>query len=119
MEGKWPSSVSKGRLLWRKLRNVVIGVAKFRKAIRRRSISVYSNSGSEYDQISHASFDSFLEDDKADIKHESIMRTESRHEGNHADKTSKGTEEIESTGELLQMFPKAQSITIVTLYDAR
>ncbi|XP_053405869.1 C-myc promoter-binding protein-like isoform X2 [Mercenaria mercenaria] len=92
LEGKWPSSVSKGRLLWRKVRNVIIGVAKFRKAIRRRSLSVYSNSGSEYDQISHTSFDSFLEDEKAEMKHESIMKQDS-----HAGKAERGTEEIEST----------------------
>ncbi|XP_060579637.1 C-myc promoter-binding protein-like [Ruditapes philippinarum] len=92
LEGKWPSSVSKGRLLWRKVRNVIIGVAKFRKAIRRRSLSAYSNSGSEYDQISRTSFDSFLEDEKTDVKHESIMKHDS-----HTGRVEKVMEEIEST----------------------
>lgn len=98
LEGKWPSSISKGRLLWRKLRNVIIGVAKFRKAIRRRSLSVYSNSGSEYDQISHASFDSFLEDEKSDTKHESIMKSDGDHQACRVGKMVKGTDEVESTG---------------------
>lgn len=98
LEGKWPSSVSKGRLLWRKLRNVIIGVAKFRKAIRRRSLSVYSNSGSEYDRISHASFDSFLEDDKAEGKHESIMRSDSHTEPGTSGRTGRASEESESMG---------------------
>ena len=93
LEGKWPSSISKGRLLWRKVRNVIIGVAKFRKAIRRRSLSVYSNSGSEYDQISRTSFDSFLEDEKTETKHESIMKHDS-----HIGVQEKASEEIESTG---------------------
>jgi len=75
LEGKWPTYINQGKLLWRKLRNVVIGVAKFKRAVRRRSLSVYSNSGSEYDQISHNSFDSFLEDEKTGINHESIMKS--------------------------------------------
>lgn len=62
LEAKWPSPMSKGKLRWTKIRNVIIGVAQFRKAIRRRSLSLYSNSGSEYDQISHASVDSYLDD---------------------------------------------------------
>ncbi|KAL4227448.1 DENN domain-containing protein 4B [Mactra antiquata] len=98
LEGKWPSSISKGRLLWRKLRNVIIGVAKFRKAIRRRSLSVYSNSGSEYDRISHASFDSFLEDDKTDNKHENIMRADGHHEPGPSGKIGRVLEESESMG---------------------
>lgn len=98
LEGQWPSSISKGRLLWRNLRNVIIGVAKFRKAIRRRSLSVYSNSGSEYDQISHASFDSFLEDEKGDAKHESIMKSDGHYEAGRVGTMTKGMDEVESTG---------------------
>lgn len=101
LEGKWPTSISQGRLLWRKLRNVVIGVAKFKRAIRRRSLSIYSNSGSEYDQISHASFDSFLEDEKTDAKHESIMKVDSHIDTGPYDSVSEAKhgkipEEIES-----------------------
>ncbi|XP_059175124.1 C-myc promoter-binding protein-like isoform X1 [Physella acuta] len=66
LEAKWPSPQSKGRLRWLKIRNVIIGVAQFRRAIRRRSISIYSNSGSEFDQISHTSVDSYLGESKGD-----------------------------------------------------
>ncbi|XP_033751078.1 C-myc promoter-binding protein-like [Pecten maximus] len=61
-EGTWPSSRSRGAVLWKKVRNVIFGVAQFRRAIRRRSMSLCSNSGSDYDQISRTSIDSFLED---------------------------------------------------------
>ncbi|KAL3866790.1 hypothetical protein ACJMK2_044059 [Sinanodonta woodiana] len=74
LEGRWPSTVSKGALLWRKVRNVIIAIAKFRRTIRRRSVSLYSNSGSEYDQISHTSVDSFLEDSTGESKHEPIVQ---------------------------------------------
>lgn len=66
LEAKWPSPQSKGRLRWLKIRNVIIGVAQFRRAIRRRSISIYSNSGSEFDQMSHTSVDSYLGESKGD-----------------------------------------------------
>ena len=61
--------MSKGKQRWTKIRNVIIGVAQFRRAVRRRSISLYSNSGSEFDQISHASVDSYLDDhaDKSSV----------------------------------------------------
>ena len=78
-------------------------MAKFRKAVRRRSLSVYSNSGSEYDQISQASVDSFLEDAKSDLKHESIMKHDSVSSGKpNGVSTGRGTveipEELASTG---------------------
>ncbi|KAK0048974.1 DENN domain-containing protein 4B [Biomphalaria pfeifferi] len=60
LEAKWPSPQSKGRLRWLRIRNVIIGVAQFRRTIRRRSLSLYSNSGSEFDQISHTSAESYL-----------------------------------------------------------
>ncbi|KAH9487854.1 C-myc promoter-binding protein [Bulinus truncatus] len=62
LEAKWPSPQSKGRLRWLRIRNVIIGVAQFRRAIRRRSLSLYSNSGSEFDQISHTSAESYMGD---------------------------------------------------------
>ena len=70
LEAKWASPMSKGKQRWTKIRNVIIGVAQFRRAIRRRSISLYSNSGSEFDQISHASVDSYLDDhgDKSSVE---------------------------------------------------
>ncbi|RUS86371.1 hypothetical protein EGW08_005889 [Elysia chlorotica] len=60
LEAKWPSRQSKAHLRWMKIRNVVIAVAQFRKTVRRRSLSLYSNSGSELDKISHASVDSCM-----------------------------------------------------------
>ena len=98
LEGKWPSSISKGRKLWRKLRNVVIGVAKFRKAVRRRSLSVNSNSGSEFDQTS---IDSFLEDQFTDGKHETIIRGETADvaHGSMVINRGKIPEESESAGQ--------------------
>ncbi|GFR95009.1 C-Myc promoter-binding protein-like [Elysia marginata] len=60
LEAKWPSRQSKAHLRWMKIRNVVIAVAQFRRAVRRRSLSLYSNSGSELDKISHASVDSCM-----------------------------------------------------------
>ena len=60
LEAKWPSRQSQAHLRWTKIRNVVIAVAQFRKTIRRRSLSIYSNSGSELDKISHASVDSCM-----------------------------------------------------------
>nr|XP_022330471.1 C-myc promoter-binding protein-like isoform X2 [Crassostrea virginica] len=61
-EGTWPSTRSNASILWRKLRNVIIGAAQFRRRLRRRSMSINSNSGSDYDRISRTSIDSFLED---------------------------------------------------------
>ncbi|XP_070177502.1 DENN domain-containing protein 4C-like isoform X1 [Littorina saxatilis] len=62
LEAKWASPMSKGKRRWTKIRNLILGVAQFRRNIRRRSISLHSYSGSEYDQISHASVDSYLDD---------------------------------------------------------
>lgn len=76
LEAKWPSPKSKGKLCWTKIRNVIFGVAQFRRAIRRRSLSLYSNSGSEFDQISHASMDSYLDDhgDKSSLEASSASK---------------------------------------------
>ncbi|XP_071110635.1 C-myc promoter-binding protein-like [Haliotis cracherodii] len=63
LEAKWPTHINKGRLLWTKIRNVIIGVAQFRRAIRRRSLSICSNSGSEFDQISRTSVDSYFQEE--------------------------------------------------------
>lgn len=76
LESKWPSVNSRGTLLWNKLRNVILGVARFRKLSRRRSLSLCSNSGSDFDQISRASIDSYLEDgagEKVDGQKASLM----------------------------------------------
>ena len=60
LEAKWPSRQSAAKLRWLKIRNVIIGVAQFRRVLRRRSLSICSNSGSEFDRLSHASGDLFL-----------------------------------------------------------
>ncbi|BFY98657.1 hypothetical protein BsWGS_01697 [Bradybaena similaris] len=72
LEAKWPSPKSKGHLRWIKIRNVIIGIAHFRRSIRRRSMSIYSNSGSEFDQISHASVDSYLTETQVATKVEAV-----------------------------------------------
>lgn len=97
-EGTWPTTKSRGAVLWKKVRNVIIGVAQFRRGIRRRSISLYSNSGSEYDQISHASIDSFIEDiPQGIVKSESM--TKEHQNGDTVNHTTPGTtEESSSTG---------------------
>lgn len=62
LESKWPTSETNALQLWRKLRNLIMAVAQFRRSIRRRSMSLCSNSESDFDGISHASVDSFMEE---------------------------------------------------------
>ena len=62
LESKWPSGESNADILWRKLRNVVMAVAQFRQALRRRRLSMYSTSESDFDRISRESSESFPED---------------------------------------------------------
>ncbi|KAH3837816.1 hypothetical protein DPMN_111217 [Dreissena polymorpha] len=96
LEGIWPTAINQGRVLWRKLRNVVLGVAKFKRTVRRRSVSTFSSS--ESDQISRTSYDSFLEDDRVDARHEPIMKSEGHVEVPMFDvprKTSNIPEEVE------------------------
>ena len=74
-ESTWTSSKSQAAKLWKKVRNVIFGVAQFRRAIRRRSLSLCSNSGSEYDKTS---IDSFLDDhipEKSTIMKSEIVNT--------------------------------------------
>lgn len=68
LESKWPSATSKGLLLWNKLRNVITAVAQLRRrAAHQRSASYCSNSESDFDQVSHTSIDSCMEDVTASI----------------------------------------------------
>ncbi|CAG5134892.1 unnamed protein product [Candidula unifasciata] len=76
LEAKWPSPQSKGHLTWLKIRNVILGIAQFRHLLRRRSVSVYSNSGSEFDQISRTSADSYLAEGQPNSKVE-VNRSDS------------------------------------------
>ena len=62
LESKWPSSDTNAYLLWTKLRNVIMAVAQFRKALRRRRLSMYSTSESDFDRISRTSTDSFVDE---------------------------------------------------------
>ena len=68
LESKWPSATSKGLLLWNKLRNVITAVAQLRRRVaHQRSTSYCSNSESDFDQVSHTSIDSCMEDVTASI----------------------------------------------------
>lgn len=100
-EGTWPTTRSKGAVLWKKIRNVIIGVAQFRRGIRRRSASINSYSESEYDGTS---LDSFLEehpqDEKISIlyKKESISETAKIHIEHDMIKSQSNKEESSSQG---------------------
>ena len=99
-EGTWPTTRSKGAVLWKKIRNVIIGVAQFRRGIRRRSASINSYSESEYDGTS---LDSFLEEHPQDekisiLKKESIPETAKIHIENDMIKSQSNKEESSSQG---------------------
>lgn len=70
LESKWPTSDTNAYLQWKKLQNVVAAVAQFKQGMKsRRRLSTYSNSESDYDRLSRASTDSFLDEhDKAEKK---------------------------------------------------
>ncbi|KAK1891668.1 C-myc promoter-binding protein, partial [Dissostichus eleginoides] len=60
LESTWPSSTRGGYFLWMKLRNVVLGVAQFKQALRRQAARTQSplSDGSDLDAVSHGSLDS-------------------------------------------------------------
>ncbi|KAM8763272.1 C-myc promoter-binding protein-like isoform 5-T6 [Acanthopagrus schlegelii] len=60
LESTWPSSTRGGYFLWMKLRNVVLGVAQFKRALRRQAPLTQSplSDGSDLDAVSHGSLDS-------------------------------------------------------------
>ncbi|XP_061077823.1 LOW QUALITY PROTEIN: C-myc promoter-binding protein [Conger conger] len=61
LESTWPSSTRGGYFLWMKLRNVVLGVARFRRPLRRQQACVALtplSDGSDLDAVSHGSLDS-------------------------------------------------------------
>ena len=72
LESKWPSSESKGYLTWNKLRCVLLAMAQFRMNlhIKKRRLSVYSTSESDFDRISRTSTDSFVDEIQVDPRHE-------------------------------------------------
>uniref|UniRef100_A0A669B7K9 DENN domain containing 4A n=1 Tax=Oreochromis niloticus TaxID=8128 RepID=A0A669B7K9_ORENI len=60
LESTWPSSTRGGYFLWMKLRNVILGVAQFKRALRRHAGLTQSplSDGSDLDAVSHGSLDS-------------------------------------------------------------
>ncbi|XP_026175714.1 C-myc promoter-binding protein-like isoform X3 [Mastacembelus armatus] len=60
LESTWPSSTRGGYFLWMKLRNVILGVAQFKRALRRHVPLTQSplSDGSDVDAVSHGSLDS-------------------------------------------------------------
>nr|XP_043885939.1 C-myc promoter-binding protein-like isoform X2 [Solea senegalensis] len=63
LESTWPSSTRGGYFLWMKLRNVILGVAQFKRALRRQALHTHSplSDGSDLDAVSHGSMDSSAE----------------------------------------------------------
>ncbi|KAG9341222.1 hypothetical protein JZ751_019663 [Albula glossodonta] len=61
LESTWPSSTRGGYFLWMKLRNVVLGVAQFRRTLKKQQASMVLtplSDGSDLDAVSHGSLDS-------------------------------------------------------------
>ncbi|KAJ8417618.1 hypothetical protein AAFF_G00224610 [Aldrovandia affinis] len=60
LESTWPSTTRGGYFLWMKLRNVVLGVAQFRRALKRQQSNPAQtplSDGSDQDGVSHGSTD--------------------------------------------------------------
>uniref|UniRef100_A0AAQ6A2H7 UDENN domain-containing protein n=1 Tax=Amphiprion ocellaris TaxID=80972 RepID=A0AAQ6A2H7_AMPOC len=68
LESTWPSSTRGGYFLWMKLRNVILGVAQFKRALRRHAPLTQSplSDGSDLDAVSHGSLDSSADTNLAD-----------------------------------------------------
>ncbi|XP_029430957.1 C-myc promoter-binding protein isoform X2 [Rhinatrema bivittatum] len=61
LESIWPSSNRGGYFLWTKIRNVVLGAAQFKKALKRppaNALHTAHSDGSDLDTVSHGSLDS-------------------------------------------------------------
>ncbi|XP_028922306.1 C-myc promoter-binding protein isoform X1 [Ornithorhynchus anatinus] len=61
LESTWPSSSRSGYVLWTKIRNVVLGITQFKKALRKQSRlsnATLSADDSDVDVVSHGSMDS-------------------------------------------------------------
>ncbi|XP_057692439.1 C-myc promoter-binding protein-like isoform X1 [Corythoichthys intestinalis] len=60
LESTWPTSTRGGYFLWMKLRNVVLGVAQFKRSLRKHAPLTQSpfSDGSDMDAVSHGSLDS-------------------------------------------------------------
>ncbi|XP_036399411.1 C-myc promoter-binding protein-like [Megalops cyprinoides] len=60
LESTWPSTTRGGYFLWMKLRNVVLGVAQFRRALKRQQANPAQtplSDGSDLDAVSHGSLE--------------------------------------------------------------
>ncbi|KAL0601381.1 C-myc promoter-binding protein, partial [Plecturocebus cupreus] len=61
LESTWPSRSRSGYFLWTKVRNVVLGVTQFKRALKKHahlSQTTLSADGSDLDAVSHGSMDS-------------------------------------------------------------
>ncbi|XP_031424878.1 C-myc promoter-binding protein-like isoform X3 [Clupea harengus] len=70
LESTWPSSTRGGYFLWLKLRNVVLGVAQFRQALKKNQqqfIQTPLSDGSDLDALSQGSMDSSNETNPTDL----------------------------------------------------
>ncbi|KAL2088331.1 hypothetical protein ACEWY4_015230 [Coilia grayii] len=70
LESTWPSSTRGGYFLWLKLRNVVLGVAQFRQALKKhqqQSVHTPLSDGSDLDAVSQGSMDSSNETNPVDL----------------------------------------------------
>uniref|UniRef100_A0A673WHR4 DENN domain containing 4A n=1 Tax=Salmo trutta TaxID=8032 RepID=A0A673WHR4_SALTR len=69
LESTWPSSTRGGYFMWMKLRNVVMGVAQFRQALRKQQPPPTQSplsDGSDLDAVSHGSVDSSADTNTAE-----------------------------------------------------
>ncbi|CAB1338883.1 unnamed protein product, partial [Coregonus sp. 'balchen'] len=69
LESTWPSSTRGGYFMWMKLRNVVMGVAQFRQALRKQQAPPTPSplsDGSDLDAVSHGSLDSSADTNTAE-----------------------------------------------------
>ncbi|XP_029576353.1 C-myc promoter-binding protein isoform X3 [Salmo trutta] len=69
LESTWPSSTRGGYFMWMKLRNVVMGVAQFRQALRKQQPPPTQSplsDGSDLDAVSHGSLDSSADTNTAE-----------------------------------------------------
>ncbi|KAK7891235.1 hypothetical protein WMY93_023198 [Mugilogobius chulae] len=61
LESTWPSSTKGGYFMWRKLRNIVLGVVQFKQALKKQPSlrkDPQLSDGSDLDTVSHGSVDS-------------------------------------------------------------
>ncbi|XP_030620534.1 C-myc promoter-binding protein-like [Chanos chanos] len=70
LESTWPSSTRGGYFLWLKLRNVILGVAQFRQALKKQQLHASQtplSDGSDMDALSQASLESSNDTNPGDL----------------------------------------------------